>query len=122
MIIYQHTNRFNGNSYIGKTSKTLEQRWRQHVWESFDENKTSYGSHFHRAIRKYGPEAFEHKIIHICESKEEMDYCEIFYISFFDTKNNGYNMTDGGDGQSEGFTHSEEVRQKIGAAGFGTIN
>jgi group I intron endonuclease len=78
------------------------------MWKALDGSNL----YFHNAIKKYGPDAFEKEIIHICESKEEMDFVETFYISLFNTKfPNGYNMTDGGDGFL-GYVPSEEVRRK----------
>jgi group I intron endonuclease len=113
MIVYKVTNRWNGDSYIGQTVKSLEQRWYFHVWDALSESSANHSTYFHNAIRKYGPDCFEKEILHICESKEEMNFVETFYISFFDTKiPNGYNLTDGGEGLL-GFVPSEETCKKL---------
>jgi group I intron endonuclease len=119
MIVYKITNTCNGDSYIGQTSKTLKHRWTQHVWEALGTYNRSYNYYFHQAIRKYGPDAFSQEIIHVCETKEEMDFVETFYISFLNTKApNGYNLTDGGEG-GIGRIASKETREKLRKAKLG---
>lgn len=88
--IYKITNKVNGKSYIGQTRYTIEFRWRQHQHKKDN-------TYFHNAIKKYGAENF------IVEQLEECDTSllnerEIFYIAKYDTFNNGYNLTIGGDG------------------------
>jgi group I intron endonuclease len=108
MIVYKITNIFDGMSYIGQTVKTLHQRWIQHISEVVNGSS----NYFHNAIRKYGPDSFIHEVLHICETKGEMDFVEIFYISLLDTKSpNGYNLTDGGEGVP-GWIPSNEWRKK----------
>ena len=55
--IYKVTNNINGKMYIGQTRRTIEQRWKQHIYDSF--NNSLDTSAFHCAIRKYGIEAFK---------------------------------------------------------------
>ena len=99
MIVYKITFKTTGQSYVGQTVKTLTQRWNSHVWTAFNEKEKGYNCFLQKAIRKYGPDAFTIETLHICESKEEMDFVETFYISFLNTKApNGYNLTDGGEG------------------------
>lgn len=119
-IIYQHINTFNNKCYIGQTSKSLDERWKKHLKEA----KRNSNCAFHCAIRKYGAEAFEHKIL--CEIyretteqlREVLDYYECYYIKYYDSYNHGYNMTTGGDGMIE-FKASEETKQKISKANTG---
>ena len=55
-IIYKHTNKINGLSYIGQTSQKAEERWR--------DGKGYIGSsYFFNAILKYGWDNFSHEII-----------------------------------------------------------
>jgi len=51
-LIYKHTFKTTGKSYIGKTSQTMEQRLYNHTFLA----KKGSETHFHRAIRKYGVE------------------------------------------------------------------
>lgn len=87
-FIYKVTNKVTGKSYIGQTRKSVEFRWRQHK-----NSKDCY--YFHKAIQKYGEENFEVTTLEECDV-EDLDSKEIFYISKYNTFNNGYNMTTGG--------------------------
>ena len=89
-IIYKITNKVNGKSYIGQTRYTIEFRWRQHQHKKDNTN-------FHNAIHKYGIENFNIEILEECDI-EDLNSREIFYIAKYDTFNNGYNLTIGGDG------------------------
>jgi group I intron endonuclease len=118
MVVYWVRNTVNDKVYIGQTSTSLEKRWYMHTW---DRNSNSV---LHKSIVKYGKEKFKIEAIHECESKEEMDFVETFYIDFLVTKSpNGYNLTDGGDGRL-GMPCSEETKKKIGFANKGkpTVN
>lgn len=89
-FIYKITNKVNGKSYIGQTRYTVEFRWRQHQHKKDN-------THFHCAIAKYGVENFIVETLEECEIAD-MDSREIFYIAKYDTYNNGYNSSTGGDG------------------------
>lgn len=113
MVVYWVRNTINDKIYVGQTSTRLERRWYMHTW---DENSNSL---LHTAIKKHGKESFTAEVIHECETKEEMDLVEMFYISFLNTKSpNGYNLTDGGEG-TLGIPCSEEKKKKIGLANKG---
>ena len=106
MIVYLITNLVSGKQYVGKTLQTLKQRWDKH---NVNDNCPAMAA----AIKKYSRDLFKVETLHICETKEEMDFVEMFYISLLSTKApNGYNLTDGGDG-NVGYVHSEEIRKKI---------
>ena len=89
-IIYKITNNINNKVYIGQTRYTLEFRWRQH-WNKKD------NTYFHNALHKYGKDAFTIEILEECDYKD-LNSKEIFYIAKYDSFNNGYNLTLGGDG------------------------
>lgn len=101
--IYMYTNKINGKKYIGQTIGSLKKRHSQHICQ----NET----YFDRALNKYGAENFELEIIedNIFDENELNDK-EIYYINKFDTFNNGYNMTRGG---NNGTKFNEEDRDKI---------
>lgn len=104
MIVYLIENTANKKSYVGKTIKTMCARWRQH------KNDARRGSKlpFHAAIRKYGVQAFDIKLVTHCLSKDEMNTVERNYIEVFEThisKGKGYNATWGGDGTEGGEKH-----------------
>jgi group I intron endonuclease len=50
-LIYKITNSVNNKKYIGFTAKTLEERWKRHLYEALVKNTKTY---FYDAIRKYG--------------------------------------------------------------------
>lgn len=115
MIVYKITNLTDGSSYIGKTVKSLAARWSNHLSDA------SAGApyYLHRAIRKYGKDCFSCEVICECATEEELNFWEKFCIDVFKTKSPyGYNMTDGGDGQS-GRKLSAESRAKISSAQLG---
>jgi len=117
MFVYLITNKITGKQYVGQTAHTVEQRWKEHLKAS----KRGNIYYFHKSIRKYGSDAFEVKTLHICINKEELDFVEMFYISFLGTKiPMGYNSTDGGEG-TIGLRVSEETRKKLSKANLGKI-
>ena len=111
MQVYLVTNKENGMQYVGQTVRTLEQRWNHHVSYAL----RGKGHYFAHAIKSYGPEQFTVETLHVCESKEEMDFTEIFYIELLKTRRPaGYNLTAGGEG-TLGWKPSKEIREHMGA-------
>jgi group I intron endonuclease len=106
-IIYKATNVENGKVYIGKSVRDMEKRRRQHEYDA----KRGSEVHFHRALRKYGTDAFKWEIIDTATTKDELDEKEKYWIAHYDAVNNGYNMTEGGEGVL-GWKPSEETRRK----------
>ncbi len=96
-IVYSAMNKVNNKSYIGYCTDFRERKTRHFLCA-----KKGIVTHFYNAIRKYGEENFEWKILfNNLESIEECKKIEKLMIALFDTYNNGYNATLGGDG---GFT------------------
>jgi len=100
MLIYIATNKINNKSYIGKTVKELEIRKQQHLSQLKNKNITSY---FYNSLRKYGQDNFFWFVLWkgVCND-EWLNELEKYYIYFYDTFKNGYNMTEGGDGAASG--------------------
>ena len=100
--IYKITNLINNKIYIGQTNITIEERFKQHIYNSFNhkQNKDEYDYPVHRAIRKYGKENFTIEILEECP-QEQLNEKEREYIMQFNSYNLGYNATLGGDGQSK---------------------
>ena len=111
--IYSIINIVNRKIYIGKTSKTIEQRWQSHV----DNANCNQRFYFYRAIRKYGPELFKVEEIAAVDSEEMANVIEKFYIHYTKSynKNFGYNGTMGG----EGVIPNDETRKKLRQAQLG---
>lgn len=89
-IIYKITNKVNNKSYIGQTRYSLEFRWRQHQHKKDN-------TYFHNAIKKYGVNNFELSVLEECDV-EQLNSREIFYIAKYNTFQEGYNLTIGGEG------------------------
>lgn len=96
--IYKIENKINGHCYIGQ-SIHIYYRWKQHSRRAFQENDEEYNYPLYQAFRKYGLENFDFSILEEC-NKEELNTKEISYIKKFDSYNNGYNQTIGGDSSS----------------------
>lgn len=108
MYIYRLTNTTNGKIYIGKwTKESVATRWQEHCIAA------SKGSqvHFHRAIRKYGPGSFRLETLYTARTVKELNAMETFFIVLHQShlRENGYNMTMGGDGG----VPNEETRRRI---------
>lgn len=109
-VVYKHTSKTSGKSYIGMTTRGIAERWKQHVSDARRGSKLQ----FHCAIRKYGADDWDHEILHVCrdESIEELMHYERKFVVDYDTLNEGYNMTSGGEAML-GYTHTPEVRQRM---------
>ena len=109
--VYKHVNKTNSKVYIGITSQTTEQRWK---------NGKGYKSmYFERAINKYGWNGFEHIIIAQNLSKEDACELERILIKAYNATNTkyGYNQTLGGDGGGMYKHHqTKEAKEKISKA------
>lgn len=93
--IYKITNLVNDKEYIGQTSLSIQERFKQHI---HDANKGYYNHRpLYNAFNKYGIENFIVEELEECNT-EEINQKEIEYINKFDTYSNGYNATLGGEG------------------------
>ena len=95
--IYCHTHTDSGRRYIGLTSQTMEKRWKNHIYAAKSSKDGRW--HFPNAIRKYGKDAFTHKILEICDTLESAGIAEVKWIKFYDSRNpdRGFNLTKGGE-------------------------
>lgn len=111
-VIYLITNMINGKSYVGQTIQKLSKRLYQH--------RTGNKGYLDRAIQKYGWENFAHIVLEENVPREMLDEREIFWIALLKTKKpNGYNLTDGGGGNSG---ISDETRARLSARFSGKNN
>ncbi len=93
-FVYKLTNMDNGKIYVGQTRRPVEERFHEHKYA-----QTFIG----KAIRKHGVEKFMCEVLAVCETKEELDAKEIFYINYLKANNPqiGYNRTGGGEFNQE---------------------
>lgn len=102
MIVYKITNLLSGKIYVGQTVRTLEKR--------IDQHKRRTESAISQAIKKYGWENFSAEVLEECETQEQLDEREIFWIAKLDCISpKGYNLNEGGSG---GRTPMAETRKK----------
>lgn len=114
-IIYRITNTVNGKVYIGFTTKTLEQRWKEHLYRAqwkHPNGEYRYTHHFYCAIRKHGEYVWKHEVL--IEESDALwahNFTERFLIAHFDSakSENGYNSSLGGE---VGFPN-EDTRKKL---------
>lgn len=106
--IYCFINKINGKRYIGK-SKNVYKRLNCHI-STLNRNKSSSKT-LQKAWNKYGEESFNILILEYC-SENDLNEKECFYIDFFKTKENGYNLTFGGEG-TVGHKYTDEQRCKL---------
>jgi group I intron endonuclease len=108
MIIYKAINEIDNKCYIGQTINFYK---RKNEHKNCNDN-----SYFHNAIRKHGWDNFKWDILCECSSKDELDEMEFHYIKQYDSYDNGYNMTLGGDKGTWGWVPTEETRKKMSEA------
>ena len=102
----------NGKSYIGISAFGLTSRMAGHLNAA---RRKSPKAILHKAMAKYGSHAYSVKMLVIADDFEYLKKLEIKAICVFNTKvPNGYNMTDGGDGQL-GKEWSAKSREKLAA-------
>lgn len=103
--VYIITCTVNAKQYVG-IAADLETRWRRH-------RNAKEGQLIHRAIKKYGVDAFVFTHIADAFDAESAKMIERLLIAEHNTKMpHGYNMTDGGDG-TLGMAKTEEHKQKL---------
>ncbi|WP_170932616.1 NUMOD3 domain-containing DNA-binding protein [Desulfosporosinus sp. FKB] len=109
--IYKITQLSTGRIYIGQTKYRFIERYWHHVW------KLKHNSHDNKYLQnvwnKYGENDFEFEVVHILKKDEDLNELEIMYIKTYDTYNNGFNLTIGGDGKRE-CPMSEEAKKIVG--------
>ena len=107
MIIYKITNIKNGKFYIGKTTRTLELRFKEHC-----NGKDIFKMPIASAIKKYGKENFKIESLYTTNNLDDLNLKEIYFIDSFKPD---YNVASGGQGGNlfEGKKHSQETKDLI---------
>lgn len=91
--IYKITNLINNKIYIGQTNLTPQLRFQKHKLSS----KSDACPKLYKAFRKYGIDNF--LLETICETQTPNED-EKYWIQYYDSVNNGYNVMYGGEGGS----------------------
>lgn len=103
MIIYKTTNLVNGKIYLGQDKNN-------------DAVYLGSGKILHLAFQKYGIENFNKEILEECESVEDLNEREKYWIGFYNSTDRkiGYNIALGGNGGDTISKHpnKDEIRSK----------
>lgn len=107
-FIYITTNHINGRKYIGQKKYDKRGNWKEYLGS---------GIILTQAINKYGKKNFSKEIIEECESKEELNKREKYWIAYYDAVNSKmfYNIASGGDGGNtlSGYTKEQMVTHSL---------
>lgn len=122
--IYCITNLINSKRYVGKTTSTIEDRWKEHCQDSKKERCEKRP--LYSAFNKYGIENFKIEELEYIDDDNLLSDRETYWIKELETYGrNGYNATKGGDGKLL-YDHNEilelynlgysttQIRKKIG--------
>ena len=117
--IYSITNLINNKRYIGKTTTTIEERYKEHCSDA--QKDRCEKRPLYSAIHKYGIENFIIEEIEYIEDNSLLAEREIFWINELQTYGHyGYNATMGGEGKQL-YDHNEilELAGSVGDDGMG---
>jgi len=113
--IYVIINKVNNKIYVGQTIN-IYARWLKHISCSRD----VYNHPLYNSMRKYGIDNFYIEKIDECDSLEECNKLEEWWIKYLQTQNRlfGYNINFGGDNKKM----TEETKQKLSLLNNGEGN
>lgn len=109
--IYLTTNLVNGKRYIGQKSSN----------KFLGEAYLGSGPLLRSAISKYGISNFSIKMIEECDSKEQLNEREKYWISYYNAVEDPmfYNLAKGGEGLRKGSKMSSNTRKKMSKSQLG---
>lgn len=96
--IYIIKNSINNKVYIGQTVQSVKDRFRQHLKPSSLKKRGSYK--IYNAINKYGYDVFYVECLENGINPDDLDNKEIKYIEYYNSYEEGYNSTRGGDSKT----------------------
>lgn len=109
MRIYCISNSVNSKKYVGKTVRSIEQRFNEHL-SCFGKCRV-----IESAIKKYGAGAFSIEEIARAESQSELDTLEQLWIAKLNTVSPaGYNLSGGGNGAGKMHDETKAIMREIG--------
>lgn len=101
-FIYIIKNDINEHVYVGQTSRSIEVRWKEHI--------RGTNQVINCAIQKYGMEHFWIEEIEKCDDNL-LDERERYWIKYYNSFNEGYNATTGG--QDNLKSHLDKVEEVL---------
>lgn len=105
MIVYRVLNLINNKVYIGQTQRTFNERYTgggsgaERIYKFYLSNVDKVNQHLFASMKKYGIENFKVDIIKVCQTEEELNYWEEFFIALYNSADEryGYNVRLGGE-------------------------
>ncbi len=112
--IYKIINNINNKCYIGQ-SIDIYTRWKQHIYEV---KHPRIHNKIYNAIRKYGLDNFSFEVVEECKLNHiELDNLERKWIEYYNSYDNGYNSTRGGQGE-DNWTYDPEMIKTLWDEGY----
>lgn len=96
--IYKITNKLNNKVYIGQTIRTIEERWKDHQRLLYNEKSNTRPLYL--AMAKYGLNNFIIEELEEVKNNKLLDEREKYWINYYNSYNEGYNATYGGNGST----------------------
>ena len=112
--IYAIVNMKSGSRYIGR-SVDLDKRRKMHWWQL--ENNRHFNKPLQAAYNKGDPLVFT--VVEKC-GKDKLNEREVYWIEYFDSLENGYNLCEGGK-TTTGYHFTDEQKKKISDAKKGRV-
>lgn len=127
--IYKIINIINNKVYIGKTTISIEKRFKKHIFNA----KKKINRYLYDSMNHYGYDKFRIELVEMCDDNI-INKREIYWINVYKSNNKkfGYNMTNGGDGgkmseesiekmkkSRKYYKPTEETKRKISEANKG---
>lgn len=102
-FVYETTCKINGKIYVGA-----------HKTKNLNDGYLGSGSLFSNALKKYGPDSFERKILKFFDNEKDMYIYESYLVNEeFLKRDDIYNLSIGGNGGDRSKFISEESRKRI---------
>ena len=106
--IYKITNTLNNKCYIGQ-SIDIENRWKQHIYES---KNLRHHYKIHLALNEFGIENFTFEVLEECPLDISiLNEKERYWIKYYNSFEEGYNSTKGGQGEDSWIYDPSLIRQ-----------
>lgn len=116
--IYKIVNSVNKKVYIGKTTKSLDERWYEHkLCARMFKNKTyKHQTKLYKAMSKYGEDKFNIYLVEeVRDSDCNLSLREQYWITKYNSIEDGYNISPGGEGGPlfKGHHHSHKTKIQL---------
>ena len=107
--LYKAENKDTGFIYIGATTKSIDERKKDHIKKS----KKGNSYEFHHAITTYGVDAFKWEQIDTATTTDELAKKEKEYILKYNSKEEGYNQSQGGEIQKSVYQYDISTEKLV---------